>query len=67
MEIKDLICEKRKEKRFTQRKLGELMGYEGRTAETVVQNWEYGKQPVPITKLRRLAEVLEVTLDELIP
>ena len=65
--IGDFIREKRKEMRLTQRKLGELMGYEGRTAETVVQNWEYGKQPVPITKLRRLAEILEVNLDELIP
>ena len=52
---------------LTQRRLGELMGYHGKSAETVVQNWEYGKQPVPVNKLRRLARVLNTPLEKFIP
>lgn len=52
---------------LTQRQLGEACGYEGRSAETTVQNWEKDKQPVPLDRLRRLAVALGVPLDSLIP
>ena len=67
MAFGELIRQKRKAKGLTQQKLGELCGYEGRTAETVVQNWEKEKQPVPVYRLRALAKALDLTLDDLIP
>lgn len=67
MEIKDLICEKRKEKKLTQRQLGELLGYEGRTAEMMVQKWEYGSRPVNPKHYRKLAEIFGISPEELIP
>ena len=69
--MEDRICQliknKRKSKGLTQRQLGELMGYEDKVAERMVQAWEYGERPVPIEKLRLLAKVLDLTLDDLIP
>lgn len=52
---------------LTQKKLGELLGYEGRSAENVVQRWEYDKQPIPVKHFRALAKVLDITLDEVVP
>ena len=52
---------------LTQRRLGEMLGYEGRSAEVVVQQWEYGKQPIPLKHFRKLAEILRVPLDRFIP
>ncbi len=63
----DLIRKARKENGLTQKALGLLCGYDEKSAERVVQLWEAEKQPVPITKLRKLAEVLNLTLDDLIP
>ena len=61
------IRERRQALRLTQRQLGELCGYTGRSAETVVQNWEADRQPVPLDRLRRLAAALEIPVDTLIP
>lgn len=52
---------------LTQRKLGELCGYSEKSAERVVQLWEHNKQPVPLDKLRVLAQALNISLDSLIP
>lgn len=52
---------------LTQRRLGELLGYKGRSAENVVQLWEYDKQPIPLKHFRELAKILEVPLDVFIP
>ena len=52
---------------FTQQKLGELCGYEGRGAEGAVQGWEHDRNRPPIDKLRALAEALKVTLDDVVP
>lgn len=54
-------------KNMTQKKLGELLGYKGRSAENVVQLWEYGKQPVPMKHWRPLAKILEIPLEKFIP
>ena len=67
LSIPERIRAARQAKGYTQRQLGELMGYEGRSGETVVQNWEYGKRPVPLEKIRALAATLGLTLDDLIP
>lgn len=52
---------------FSQKELGEKMGYEGRSAEVTVQRWENGSRPVPLEKIRALAAALNLTLDDLIP
>lgn len=57
----------RVKKGITQRKLGELIGYEGRSAEVVVQQWEYGKQPIPLKHFRALAKVLGIPVEKFIP
>ena len=66
-EICKLIRDQRKALNLTQQQLGEMCGYTGRNAESMVQQWEHGRSPVPINKLRALAEALQLTLDELIP
>lgn len=67
METAELIRERRQAKHITQQKLGEMLGYEGRTAEITIQNWESGRREVPIKKIRQVAELLDLTFDELIP
>lgn len=52
---------------LTQRQLGELLGYEGRTAEVMVQMWEYGKRPINPKHYRKLCKLLNITFDDLIP
>lgn len=52
---------------MTQQELGERMGYEGETAGATMRKWETGKTPVPMKKIRQLAAVLNLTLDDLIP
>ena len=63
----DLIRTRRLDMPYTQRQLGELCGYEGRTAERMVQQCEQGSRPVPADRLRRLAKALELPLEALIP
>ena len=52
---------------YTQQELGEKMGYSESTASATVRRWELGVRPVPIEKIRPLAAVLGLTLDDLIP
>ena len=61
------IAAARKLAMMTQQQLGEAMGYTGRAAKVTVQEWEHDRRPVPIYKLRLLAKVLGLTLDDLIP
>ncbi len=70
MEEKDIgaiIREARTKKGYTMAQLGYLLGYEGASAEVSVHRWEKNTRPVPLEKLRKLAEVLNLTLDDLIP
>lgn len=67
MSIGENIKEARKKKGYTQAQLGVLMEYEGRTGEVMVQHWENDRQLVPVTKLRKLAELLDMKYDDLIP
>lgn len=57
----------RKAAGLSQRKLAEELGYEGRGGEMTVQNWEYGKQPIPLKHFRKLSELLHVPLEKFIP
>lgn len=52
---------------ITQKRLGEMLGYKGKSAECTVQNWEYGKQPIPLKHFRPLSEILNVPLEKFIP
>ncbi len=61
------LKEYRKAKGYTQQRLGELLGYEGRTAEMMVQKWEYGARPINPKHYRKLMELLDLTYDEIIP
>ena len=59
--------ELRIKRKYTQRKIAELLGYTGRGGEMTIQNWEYGKQPIPMKHFRKLAEILDVPLETFIP
>lgn len=52
---------------LTQKQLGEMCGYTGRSAIVTVQEWEHNRRPVPLDKLRILAKSLNIPLDSLIP
>lgn len=52
---------------LTQKKLGEMLGFNGRRAETTVQKWEYGTAGIPVKYFRRLSEILRVPLEKFIP
>lgn len=67
MTIPEKIKQARIEAGLTQQKLGEAAGYEGRSALVTVQRWEYGTRPIPTEKLRIVAQVLNLPLDDLIP
>lgn len=65
--IPALIKSKRKERGLTQRALGEMCSYTGASAERVVQLWEYGKQSVPLERMRTVAAALGIPVDLLVP
>lgn len=67
MTIAEKIKQARIDAGYTQQKFGELCGYEGASAQNTVQRWEYGTRPVPIEKLRIVAKILNLTLDDLVP
>ena len=52
---------------YTQQELGEKMGYEGQSAPVAVRQWESGRRPVPIDKIRPLAAAMNLTVDDLVP
>ena len=52
---------------LTQKRLGEMLGYKGRSAENIVQMWEYGTRPIPIKHFRKLAKILNIPLEKFIP
>ena len=62
-----IIKTARKKAGLTQKKLGLLCGYGESSAERTVQFWEHDIQNPPLDKLRKLAEALNISLEELIP
>lgn len=52
---------------ITQRQLGEMLGYKGKAAETVVQKWEYGERPIPTKHWKALCKIFGIKLDEFLP
>ena len=54
-------------KGFTQRKLGELLGYKDCSAERIVQLWEHNDRDIPLQHFRKLSKLLEIPLEKFIP
>lgn len=52
---------------LTQQKLGELCGYTKASALRTVQRWEHGDRYVPHEKMRIVAKLLKLKLDDLVP
>lgn len=52
---------------LTQKRLGELLGFKGRTAESVIQQWEYNQKTVPLKHFRKLHELIGIPYEKLIP
>lgn len=52
---------------LSQKALGLKCGYKLSSAERTVQFWEHDTQEPSIRVIRRLADALNVTIDELIP
>jgi len=67
MTIGERIKAARKEKKLTQKRLGELLGYTGRSAELMVQHWERGRRQVPIEVVKPMSKILDIPLEDLIP
>ena len=56
------IAEKRKEKGYTQEKMGEMLGVNGKT----ISKWERGVNAPDISLLSEISILLGITLDELL-
>lgn len=52
---------------FTQQELGEKLGYSESSAGPMIRQFESGKTPVPLVKIRALAAALNLTVDDLVP
>lgn len=56
------IAERRKDKKLTQEKLGELIG----VADTTISKWERGVNAPDISVLNKLSDILEVSVREIL-
>ena len=65
--IPEIIRLGREQIGLSQRELGIKLGYSAEHAQRYISNWESGKRPVPLDKLRSLAKALNIPLDFLIP
>lgn len=57
----------RLKKGVTQQALGEALGYQGESAQITVLRWERGTRPIPIKHFRKLARLLDIPVDKLVP
>ena len=57
----------RVKRHYSQEQLGLALGYSPASAERTVQLWEHDVRPISPKKYRKLAEVLEVPLEKVIP
>ena len=65
--IPSTICTARLNAGLTQRQLGEKCGYKGDYAQRYVSAWENGVRPVPMAKLKTVAEALGIEVEKLLP
>jgi len=52
---------------MTQQEVGEALGYTGGYARVSVARWEAGTTPVPMDKIKPLAELLGINPLDLLP
>lgn len=57
----------RHKKGLTQMELGIKLGYSREYAQKNVSRWELGLRPVPRKHLKRMAEILEMPVENLLP
>jgi len=62
-----LIRNKRLNRDMTQKELGEALGYTGDVAQVTVARWEAGTKPVPMDKIKDLAQLLKIDPLDLLP
>lgn len=67
MTIPEKIKSARQQVGLTQQQLGEACGYGGDTAQVTVRRWENGRLDIPVRKLRTVAKLLKLSLEDLIP
>lgn len=67
MTLGEIIRKNRKKAGLSQKQLGLLCGYIPTSAERVVQYWEKDAREPSVKVLRKLADALGLTLDQLIP
>lgn len=67
MDIAQLITERRRALGLTRADVGRACGYAGDGARSVPRRWEQGDALPPLDRLRRLADVLRVPVELLIP
>lgn len=67
IEIGTLLRKARIEKGMTQQELGEAVGLNPKSAQPLVAGWERGGRPVPRARLKRVAEVLGLNVEDLLP
>ncbi len=67
LNVGELIWYRRSVLGLTRREVGEALGYKGGAARCIVWRWEHCLYPVPVQHIRRLAHILELPLDVLIP
>ena len=61
------LKEARLEMKYTQQRLGELLGFTGRNAELMIQHWEHNRRNIPLRYYRKISEILEIPLERMIP
>lgn len=66
-DIPGIIKSSRIQHGYTQKDLADKLGFTNATADSIIRQWESGKRPVPLDKIRPLAAALNLTLDDLIP
>ena len=67
VEIGALLRKARIEKGLTQKQLGEAVGLNPKSAQPLAAGWERGGRPVPRARLKRVAEVLGLNVEDLLP
>ena len=67
MKITSLLKTAREARRLTQQELGEAVGLNPKSAQPLVAGWERGRRPVPRARLKRVAEVLGLNVEDLLP
>ena len=67
MTIAQLIYERRTALHLSRADIGRACGYTGAPARSIPARWELGQSLPPVERVRRLAAILCVPIDALVP